>query len=472
MSIDVKNLENDNKIKKEETKELGFGVRHVQALLMFFCLTVAYSMRVTMSMAIVAMTDKNGPPDKVMVFDWTKQVQDLILSSFFWGYVCMQLPGGQIAHRYGAKYLLVIALAINGAVAIAIPWSAKIAGWKAVCACRVLQGLAQGSLLPALHTLQGKWAPLNERGRISTYVYGGSQFGTVLTMPLSGLLAASSYGWPSIFYTVGLANIICAAIWWRLGAESPAVHNTITIQERMYIQESLGQTSAKKVSKVPWTSILTCVPVWAMAVAHMGSSWVHVTLFTEIPSYLNKIMGIDMKSNGLLSALPFLGCWIFGFVFSYISDYLINKDVFTLTAARKIANTTAMWGAAFSLVILTFIPVGAVTSAVITLIVTVSLKSAILVGFHVNHIDLSPNFAGTMMSLSNTASNTCAVIAPITAGLILKDQYDPAQWTTVFYVSVAMALLSNLFYIIFGSAKKMPWDDTENVTDSDQERGT
>lgn len=47
--------------------ELGFGVRHVQALLMFCCLTVAYSMRVTMSVAIVAMTDKNGPPDKVMV---------------------------------------------------------------------------------------------------------------------------------------------------------------------------------------------------------------------------------------------------------------------------------------------------------------------------------------------------------------------------------------------------------------------
>lgn len=51
-------------------------------------------------------------------------------------------------------------------------------------------------------------------------------------------------------------------------------------------------------------------------------------------------------------------------------------------------------------------------------------------------------------------------------------QYDPAQWKTVFYVSAAMALLSNLFYIIFGSAKKVPWNDTEDFTDSDQERGT
>lgn len=143
------------------------------------------------------------------------------------------------------------------------------AGWQAICLCRVIQGLAQGSLLPCLHTLQGKWAPINERGRISTYVYGGetvfvhyfilylnstnclylfagSQFGTVLVMPLSGFLAATC-GWPYIFYASGCANLICGIAWLKFGAETPAVHKTISNKEKSYIQESLGQTESKPV---------------------------------------------------------------------------------------------------------------------------------------------------------------------------------------------------------------------------------
>lgn len=37
-----------------------FGMRHFQTFLMFLGLTLAYAMRVNMSVAIVAMTDKNA----------------------------------------------------------------------------------------------------------------------------------------------------------------------------------------------------------------------------------------------------------------------------------------------------------------------------------------------------------------------------------------------------------------------------
>lgn len=40
-----------------ETKK--FGTRHVQIFLIFMGVSIAYSMRVGMSVAIVAMTDKN-----------------------------------------------------------------------------------------------------------------------------------------------------------------------------------------------------------------------------------------------------------------------------------------------------------------------------------------------------------------------------------------------------------------------------
>lgn len=41
----------------------AFGVRHVQAFLVFLGLTLAYALRVNLSVAIVAMTDNSSNPD-------------------------------------------------------------------------------------------------------------------------------------------------------------------------------------------------------------------------------------------------------------------------------------------------------------------------------------------------------------------------------------------------------------------------
>lgn len=48
----------------------AFGVRHLQAFLVFLGLTLAYALRVNMSVAIVAMTDKHAanPDYEVSVF--------------------------------------------------------------------------------------------------------------------------------------------------------------------------------------------------------------------------------------------------------------------------------------------------------------------------------------------------------------------------------------------------------------------
>lgn len=49
-------------------------------------------------------------------------------------------------------------------------------GWKALCACRVLQGLTQAGLYPALQTLISSWVPVSERGSFSGYIYTGTLF--------------------------------------------------------------------------------------------------------------------------------------------------------------------------------------------------------------------------------------------------------------------------------------------------------
>lgn len=78
----------------------------------------------------------------------------------------------------------------------------------------------------------------------------GSQFGTVITMPISGVLASSSLGWPSIFYAIGVAGIIWSILFYCTGADEPSKHPRICPKEASYINGSLGNSEKTADSKV------------------------------------------------------------------------------------------------------------------------------------------------------------------------------------------------------------------------------
>lgn len=75
------------------------------------------------------------------------------------------------------------------------------------------------------------------------YYSAGSQFGAMVMLFVAGYLAASPWGWPSIFYVTGLCGILWAVVWFFLGADSPDTHSSISTEERTYIKTSLTANS-------------------------------------------------------------------------------------------------------------------------------------------------------------------------------------------------------------------------------------
>ena len=135
----------------------GLGRRHIQALLAFFCICLTYSLRINISVSIVAMTDANHNPYNFTVFpEWTESQRGYILSSFFWGYVVTQVPGGILAQRFGPKMFLLFAMTTCSLFALIIPVCVKLGGWQVMCALRVLQGLCQVSGIGSLLWDNGK----------------------------------------------------------------------------------------------------------------------------------------------------------------------------------------------------------------------------------------------------------------------------------------------------------------------------
>ncbi|XP_053609697.1 putative inorganic phosphate cotransporter isoform X2 [Plodia interpunctella] len=495
---DSRNSDKDNTKSAFVEEFKGWGIRHTQCVMLMISLTIAYSLRACMGVALVGMIetkpiqnttkfnvsiDAHNIDDGLNVrgseyeahgflnalmltppypqFDWSKKIQDVVISAFFFGYMLLQIPSGQLSHRFGSRRLIAGAMFINCFASILFPTVTFYGGWKTAAAFRMIQGLSQACMMPATHTFLGKWTPLEERGRLSGMIYGAQALGPVLGLPLTGFIAASPLGWPGIFRFYGILAGISGAIIWYVCADSPAQHVKISLTERSYIEEALRQKgNVTKRLQVPWRRLLCHRGLYAIIVAHIGQTWGQLTLYSEVPAFMAKVMGVNIKANGMLTALPFLVMYFTNFFFSWFFDMLIVKKYLSVTWSRKLANSIGCVGSSVGLIILAYAPQDIYVVETI-MVILCGFKISAHYGFLLNHIDISPNFAGTMMSLSNFCSNSVGVLAPIVAGLILTDVTSVYLWRKVFFVSSGLYFFSNVVYCLLGTAELADWNEPE-----------
>ena len=66
------------------------------------------------------------------------------------------------------------------------------------------------------------------------------------------------------------------------------------------VQTCLSDVGAEEApSRVPWLSILTSVPVWAITCAHVTQAFGVYVLLTELPNYMKNILDMDLKTKVL-----------------------------------------------------------------------------------------------------------------------------------------------------------------------------
>ena len=87
--------------------------------------------------------------------------------------------------------------------------------------------VAQGMTYPSIHAIWARWAPPLERSRLAAVAFSGSYVGTVIALPLSGLLAENC-GWEWIFYFFGAIGLIWCAAWAWVVKDSPEEDRNIT----------------------------------------------------------------------------------------------------------------------------------------------------------------------------------------------------------------------------------------------------
>ena len=75
-------------------------------------------------------------------------------------------------------------------------------------------------------------------------------------------------------------------------------------------------------------------------------------------------------------------------------------------------------GASISLIALSFLTCSHSTLAVAILTVGVTLSGSAYTGFLVNHMDLAPRYAGTLLGLTNSVGASAGFVAPYVAAVL------------------------------------------------------
>ncbi|XP_057652538.1 putative inorganic phosphate cotransporter [Diorhabda carinulata] len=460
-----------------------FKSRHILGILGFLGFANVYAMRVNLSVAIVAMINTTQPisnnsydhcpitnnsidptPVRPNEFDWDEKTQSIVLGSFFYGYVLTQIPGGRLAEIFGSKRVYGIGVLITSIFTLLSPIAART-NFTLFIIVRVLEGMGEGVTFPSMHAMLARWIPPLERSKFGAYVYAGSNFGTILSLPLSGWLCSLELdnGWPLSFYIFGVLGIIWYIFWVFLVYDTPAAHPRIDPQEKAFILASIDPQDDHDKSSIPWKQMLTCLPLWAILVTQCGQSWAFYTQLTELPTYMAQILHFDIQADALLSAIPYLTSWWCGIIVSIFADWLLSKGYLSLATSYKLFNSVASIIPSLGLLGVAYVGCDKVAVQLL-LAITGAFGGAVYAGNSMNHIALSPKYAGTMYGITNAAANMCGFLAPYVIGLIIEGRQTLNQWRMVFYLAAGINMGANLFYIMFASARERSWSRTRRLS--------
>ncbi|XP_076052949.1 sialin-like isoform X2 [Oratosquilla oratoria] len=331
--------------------------------------------------------------------------QGAVLGSFFYGYVMTQLLGGRAAEIYGTKRVLGITVFAGAIISMLTPLAYSF-GYVALIINRVALGIFQGVCYPAISALSTTWIPALERPRFLSASCTANCLGIVLTMPMCGFLI-ETLGWPSVFYFTGAVSLLWVALWAWLMYDKPEQHPRISPEELEYIQNATRGSNAK-------------------------------------------------AKSALLSAMPFLSRFLGSNIWSWVTDYVLTKELLPVTTCRKIVTFIGLFCAGLAIVGASFVGCNAYL-AVGLLSLATFLNGAVVSGYFAAILEMAPNLAGTLTGYGNTLGSVSAFLAPVITGVITANQ-TAEEWQIAYGLTAILYTVCTFIFLIFGSTTIQPWN--------------
>lgn len=352
-------------------------------------------------------------------FTLTSAQTGLMMSAFFAGYLLMQLPGGFLADKFGPrKVLLTIVLVwsvFTGLTALA--WS-----FSSLLGIRFLFGLAEGSFFGAANKMIALTVPREERGRAISLVLVSSGVVNVIA-PIFAAKMIVATGWRPMFLIVAAAGIVIAGLYFYFLKPTARAGEELT--QTVQANENKKKVTFKQMLKVPM--------MWNAWVANFGVYTIIWGLSAWMPSYLVKVMHVNMMSAGWLQSIPGVGTLVGLLCSGFIIDKMTpgrNKLVVSIGSLLLIGLIFLMYKSVdVSTIIAYQTIISIITGYIVIYYASVVLKT------------MPSSVVGSAAGFMNFGGQCGSFFAPVVMGII-ADAFNGAIGQSFWYLFALSIVLT------------------------------
>ena len=261
-------------------------------------MTVAYLDRVNVTVA--------GPTIQAALH-LTPRTFGWVLSAFTLGYALMQIPGGYLADRFGARGLLVAALVIWSTFTAVTGLASSL--WSIVV-IRILFGMGEGIENGAQFKLIGDNFDSRERSTANAVFLTALAIGPAIAAPLTTFLIRHD-GWRQTFFVYSAVGLVVAVL---LALFLPKSSGAMPAALRGHAAAS--NDTARSALREPTT--------WFAFAAYLFFNIAFWGFIGWMPTYLSTERHIDLKHLGPIASIPYLS----GFVGMLMLGWLGTKAAY------------------------------------------------------------------------------------------------------------------------------------------------
>ena len=383
-------------------------------------------------------------PTIAQEFSLSPSMQGLILSSFFWAYALLQVPGGWLIDRYGPRRVITWSTGLWGTFQVL---AGLATGGASMLFARVALGAAEAPLFPSGGKLISLWLAPSERSRGAVMMDSGSPLGVALGGLIIAYLIATLDSWRLAFVIAGVATLALAWVAYRYLRDDPANHPQVNAQELEKINAG-RETPAAEAARAPVKGLgIAGRSLTGLLVGRSSWAMVYFGLLTWGPSYLAQARGFDIKGIGAATFAIFICGALGSLAGGFLCDGLIRRGVRRGLAVKGLLTFSGVVALAALLMLPTLSnPFGAVGLLAMTAFFL--MWGSLYWSFPA--LLAAPSRVGLIGGVMNLAGSVGGIFVPILVGVILQFFGGFGAVLAFFAVCAALFVLATLFISLDG----------------------
>lgn len=311
---------------------------------------------------------------------------------------------------------------------------------------------SSGTRMPASRQLAGS----------STAEQNRLQFETVFQGTIERLRGRA---WRPTMIVYGLIGIAVAWGFYAVSRDTPIEHPWCNSAEQQLIDDEPSRAAAASQpgpTRFPWHGLLTNVSLWGNSLMQVFTNIGWVFVVTWLPRYLDKVHGIPLSGQAVMTAIPTAA----GIVGMYVGGRW--TDWITAAAGRKwgrripilVTRFTAALGYAICLGISLFSPPGSApawipwgyVAALSLMVFSVDMGNPAVWGYAQ---DVGGKSTGVILGWANMWGNLGAAVAPPLYNMVLGETPTVDQWNLMFGMCLLAFVLSGACALVMDSEKPL-----------------